>query len=232
MGHRASSNPFLAPLAPTASPFGSATTAPPLPPGVPAPAAFPLALPVPAFAAPVPAPAFGAPAAVPAPAFGAPTTLPSDAVEVVVDDMLMSADDATHDDAAPSRQELLLRAAELGPARMTWASIVLPADPILGEKMKPRVVERRARFRKIVKAAVGACAAFCLVATAATAVSAATGSSESGAKVTSTIKTAPATGEVPVETLDTTPRGKAPSKVTTTARPAPKAKLAKRTRRH
>lgn len=181
----------------------------------------------------LPAPAFGAPTAppAPAPAFGASSSVPSGAVEIVVDDMLMSADDATHDDAAPSRQELLLRAAELGPARMTWASIVLPADPILGEKMKPRVVERRARFRKIVKAAVGACAAFCLVATAATAVSAATGSSDTGATVTSSFKTAPATREVPVETLDTTPRGKAPSKVTATPRPAPKAKLSKRARR-
>lgn len=212
MGHRANSNPFLAPLAPTASPFESA--APSLPPGVPAPAAFPTAFPVPAPAT-----------------FGAPLAAPDVAVDVVVDDMRMSADDATHDDAAPSRQELLLRAAELGPARMTWASIALPADPILGEKMKPRVVERRARFRKIVKAAVGACAAFCLVATAATAVSAATGSSDNGAKVTSSIKTAPATRVVPVETLDTTPRGKAPSKITAAARPTPAPKFAKRARR-
>ncbi|MBX3222185.1 MAG: hypothetical protein KF795_16830 [Labilithrix sp.] len=208
MGQRANSNPFLAPFAPTANPFGVAAT-----------------IPEPPFAVPVPAP-FPPPAA-----FGVAPATPSGAVDVVVD-MQMSADDATHEDAAPSRQDLLLRAAELGPARLTWESIVLPTDPILGEKMQPRVAERRARFRKVVKAALGACVAFCVIATAATAVSAVAGSSHAAAaNAAASIKTAPAAGVVPVETLDATPRGKAPSKVTATARPTPAPKFAKRARR-
>lgn len=138
---------------------------------------------------------------------------------VIVNDMAMSVDDATHEDAAPSRQDLLQRAAELGPSRMTWENIVLsPTDPILGEKMKPRVAERRARFRRVVKVALGACVAFCLVATAATALS-------SNGKTTSTVgakKTAPAAGIVPIEKLEITPRSKAQRVVVATARPSKK----------
>ena len=133
-------------------------------------------------------------------------------------DLRMSADDATYEEAAPSRQDLLQRAAELGPARMTWASIVLPADPILADKMQPRVAERRARFRKVVKVALGACVAFCLVATAASAVSST--STQSSASSTM-VKTTPASGVVPVEKLEVVMRTKAPSKVTAAVRPRP-----------
>ena len=153
--------------------------------------------------------------------FAAPA--PSAGIDVVVDDMRVSPDDATYEDAAPSRQDLLKRAAELGPARMTWENIVLaPTDPILGEKMQPRVAERRARFRKIVKVALGACVAFCLVATVASAVSS-TSSSSSSSATSSALKTAPASGVVPVEKLEVVLRTKAPSKVTAAVRPrAPK----------
>lgn len=64
-------------------------------------------------------------------------------------------------DAGPSKNVLLERAA-LGPARPTWASMALPIDPVLGEKMHPRVAERRARFRRVVKVTLGACVALCL----------------------------------------------------------------------
>ncbi len=133
--------------------------------------------------------------------------------------MRMTADDATYEEAAPSRQDLLQRAAELGPARMTWENIVLPADPILGEKMQPRVAERRARFRKIVKVALGACVAFCLVATVASAVSSTSASSSTASTSSATVKTAPASGVVPVEKLEVVMRTKAPSKVTAAVRP-------------
>jgi hypothetical protein len=147
---------------------------------------------------------------------------PSAGIDVVMDDMRLSPDDATYEDAAPSRQDLLQRAAELGPARMTWENIVLqPTDPILGEKMQPRVAERRARFRKVVKVALGACVAFCLVATVASAVSSSSSSSSATSSPPSTVKTAPASGIVPVEKLEVVMRTKAPSKVTAAVRPRP-----------
>jgi hypothetical protein len=134
-------------------------------------------------------------------------------------DMRMSVDDATYEDSAPSRQDLLQRAAELGPSRMTWESIVLsPTDPILSKKMQPSVVERRARFRKVVKVALGACLAFCLVATVASAFSSNDTSSSKASASTSTVgKTAPAQGVVPVEKLEITKRGKATREATATA---------------
>ena len=118
----------------------------------------------------------------------------------------MHFDDATHDDAAPSRQELLERAAELGPRR-TYASILLPADPILSWKMQPHVARRRARLRAVVKVAVGACVAFCLfAATRASAMS--SRPSPSDAPVAAAI---PAQSVVPVEKLEQTETTKAPS---------------------
>jgi hypothetical protein len=142
-------------------------------------------------------------------------------------DMRMAIDDATYEDTAPSRQDLLQRAAELGPARMTWESIVLPSDPILKKKMQPSVVERRARLRMVVKVALGGCVAFCLVALVASAVSSSDSpSSKSSASTTSAVvtKTAPAMGVVPVEKLEITQREKAVHgrEVTATVRPATK----------
>ena len=151
-----------------------------------------------------------------APATEAPATVPTMAAPRDV----MLFDDATHDDAAPSRQDLLQRAAELGPPRLTLENIMLsPTDPILGEKMQPRVAERRARFRKIVKVAVGACVAFCVVAIGATALS--TSPAHASSSSHSATKTVPATGVVPVEKLEIVSRTKAPSHhVTAAARPA------------
>jgi hypothetical protein len=127
-----------------------------------------------------------------------------------------------HEEAAPSRQDLLQRAAALGP-RMTWASIRIDSsDPILGAKMLPRVVERRARFRRVVKVALGACVACCMVATVASAFSSTTApdtSSPSAARNAST---------VPVETLELGERTKAPGHVVATIRPASAPKHAKR----
>jgi hypothetical protein len=113
---------------------------------------------------------------------------------------------APDDAPPPSRKDLLERAASLGPARMTWESIILPSDPILKTKMQPHIAERRARFRKVVQAAVGACVAFCFVATAESVFSSAEHS------VASSIKNAPATGVVPIEKLDIAARTKAGSK--------------------
>jgi hypothetical protein len=146
---------------------------------------------------------------------------PPPSVDVMMDDMRMLDTDATTEDAAPSRQDLLQRAAELGPSRMTWENIVLaPTDPILGEKMQPRVAERRARFRKLVKVALGACVAFCVVATGATALSSSSPSTSSSASTSSLTKTAPAAGVVPVEKLEQATRTKAPSHVTAAVRPS------------
>lgn len=122
--------------------------------------------------------------------------------------------DFDEEDYAPSRQTLIRRAAELGP-RMTWASIRLqPSDPILGAKMQPQVIERRARFRKVVKVALGACVAFCMIATVASALSSSTASAGTTASAVS--RHTPATS---VEKLDVLERTKAPSHVVA-ARPA------------
>jgi hypothetical protein len=146
---------------------------------------------------------------------------------MVVDVMRMNVEDATHEDAAPSRADLLQRAAELGPPRLTYENILLaPTDPILADKMQPRVAERRARFRTMVKVALGACVALCVIGTAASALS-------SGHPATSTASTSakvvPATGVVPIEKLDLPTHTKA-SHTTAAARPvaAPAPKLAKR----
>jgi hypothetical protein len=134
---------------------------------------------------------------------------------------IMLLDDCTHEDAAPSRQDLLQRAAELGPARLTWENIVLaPTDPILGEKMQPRVAERRARFRKVVKVALGTCLAFCVVATAATALSSGPPKASASSSVSKTHVAATRSAVVPVEKLDQVTRTKAPSHVTAAIRPA------------
>lgn len=88
----------------------------------------------------------------------------------------LTVDDATTDDAAPSRLALLQRAAELGPGpRLSLDNIgMAPTDPILAKKREPGVIERRTRFRRVVKVALGLCAGFCLFATAATALSSST----------------------------------------------------------
>jgi hypothetical protein len=138
--------------------------------------------------------------------------------------------EATYEDAPSrgelSREELLMRAAELGPSRRTWESIVLsPTDPILADKMQPRVRERRARFRRIVKLTLGACVAFCLVATGASLMSS---GNLANAASSPAHKTAPAIAEVPVEKLEMPTRGKASRGVTAAVRSPFKAWAAKR----
>jgi hypothetical protein len=114
--------------------------------------------------------------------------------------------------SAISRNELLERAAAFGPARTTWASIVLPADPILDQKRQPRVAERRERFTRMVKVGFGACVAVCVVALGVGAFSAdlsfssAASASSSSAALS---KTVPPRGIVPVEALDRAKHAKA-----------------------
>ncbi len=74
-------------------------------------------------------------------------------------------------DAAPSARDLLARAARLGPARPTLESILMPSDPVLGQKQQPAIAARRMRFTRIVKATLGACVALCVAALTATAMS-------------------------------------------------------------
>jgi len=139
-------------------------------------------------------------------------------------------EDADYEDAAPSRHDLLQRAAELGPPRMTWASIAFQeADPILGEKMLPRVAERRERFRKIVKVGLGACVAFCMLAAVVSAISSTSSTSdETPARASSLGKTAPIVGVVPIEKLEVAMRTKAPGHVVAAVRPTPAPKFVKR----
>jgi hypothetical protein len=112
--------------------------------------------------------------------------------------------------SAISTNELLERAAALGPARMTWESIVLPADPILDEKRQPHVAERRERFTRMVKIGLGACLAVCVIALGVSALSSSNSSSASAAAPSSEAlgKTIPSKGIVPVETLGGTVHAK------------------------
>ncbi|MDB4938914.1 MAG: hypothetical protein JWP87_5886 [Labilithrix sp.] len=112
--------------------------------------------------------------------------------------------------SAPSASELLERAA-LGPARMTWESIVLPADPILDEKRTPHVAERRARLTRVVKYTLGACLGVCVVALGVSALSGGSSSTtESGSAASESVgKTVASKGIVPVEPFDGTKHAKA-----------------------
>ena len=114
--------------------------------------------------------------------------------------------------SAISASELLERAAAMGPARMTWESIVLPADPILDEKRQPHVAERRERFTRMVKIGLGACLAVCVVALGVSALSGDGSSSSSSSSATassSEARTIPAKAIVPIEPFDGTRHGKA-----------------------
>lgn len=104
--------------------------------------------------------------------------------------------------SAPSAKDLLRRAAELGPPRMTWASIVVTSDPVLDEKRQPHVAERRARFTRVVKGALGACVALCVLAVGVNAIS---GGSDAHAATSSSpavARTVPAKAVVSVEQLE------------------------------
>ncbi|MFO0736113.1 MAG: hypothetical protein U0270_09545 [Labilithrix sp.] len=134
----------------------------------------------------------------------------------------ISVDDTTTDDAAPSRLALLQRAAELGPGpRLSLDNIgMAPTDPVLAKKREPGVIERRARFRRVVKVALGLCAGFCLVATAATALSSSKAPESAGTSVAHS--TAPASVVSEKETLEVAVTTKA-EKATAEKAPAPAA---------
>lgn len=163
-----------------------------------------------------------------------PVQAASGSVDVMVEDSLAD----THSDApvaldahAPSTHDLLARAARLGPARPTLESIVLPNDPILLEKMQPAAAQRRARFRKVVKATLGACLAVCVAAIGASALSPSEASASQSSSGSSTVaRTAPAHPLVTIEKLDDAKRGKAVTshQVTANAAAAVKAKIGKR----
>lgn len=156
--------------------------------------------------------------------FAAPASTPNHAPPVVVDHAAVTDDT---NDQAPSREELLKRAAELGPPRASWASIVShPSDPVLGAKMQPRVAARRARFRKFVRIALGACAACCVIALGVTLVQP---TNSHAAQTPTSRKTVPATAVVSVEGLEPRPTVKkssprSPNRATAAVRRAPKAK--------
>lgn len=135
----------------------------------------------------------------------------------------LTVDDATTDDAAPSRLALLQRAAELGPGpRLSLDNIgMAPTDPVLAKKREPGVIERRARFRRVVKVALGLCAGFCLVATAATALSSSKAPESSGSNVAHS--TAPASVVSEKETLEIAVTTKAEKTTTAEKAPAPAA---------
>ena len=114
--------------------------------------------------------------------------------------------------SSPSAEELLERAAALGPPRMTWESIVLPADPILHEKSTPHVAERRARLTRMVKLGLGACLAVCVLALGVSALSG-DASATPVAAADAGAKTVPSKGVIPVEPLDGTRHAKAVRRV-------------------
>lgn len=114
--------------------------------------------------------------------------------------------------SAVSTNELLERAAAMGPARMTWESIALEADPVLSEKRQPHVAERRQRLTRVVKMTLGACVAVCALALGVSALSALSGNSSAAAQTEpgpAVGKTVASKGVVPVEPLDGTKHGKA-----------------------
>lgn len=114
--------------------------------------------------------------------------------------------------SSPSAEELLERAAALGPARMTWESIVLPADPILHEKRSAHVTERRARLTRMVKMGLGACLGVCVLALGVSALSGDSSATRAAASE-SLGKTVPSKGIVPVEPFDGTRHAKAVRRV-------------------
>jgi hypothetical protein len=115
--------------------------------------------------------------------------------------------------SAPSANELLERAAAMGPARMTWESIVLVADPVLSEKRQPHVAERRQRLTRIVKVTLGACVAVCALALGVSALSGDASAATSSPAAAAAGKAVASKGIVPVEPLDGTKHGKAVRRV-------------------
>lgn len=135
-------------------------------------------------------------------------------------DMVMATDDATAEDHAPSRQSLLMRAAQRGPA-LSFDNIPMTStDPVLAQKTQPRVAERRARFRTVVKLALGACAGLCLFGTAATALSSSGPMAAASKHEVASHNSAPAAAIVPKETLEFPATTKAEKTATATTEKA------------
>ncbi|AKV01917.1 hypothetical protein AKJ09_08580 [Labilithrix luteola] len=114
-----------------------------------------------------------------------------------------------NDASAPSTKTLLERAAALGPARLTFASMVM-SDPVLLEKGTPQVAERRARLTRIVKATLGACVGVCVLALG---ISVFSGEPSAAASSSASVKT-PAKTVVSVERLSLASHGRAVKQVT------------------
>ena len=138
-------------------------------------------------------------------AFEAQPATPSGSVDVPVD-LEVRPPHASIVDAGPSAKSLLERAAAMGPVRATWESFVLPNDPILAAKFQPRVAERRARFRRVVKITLGACAALCFASLVASALG---GGSEAKASSAVAIERGgPSSAVTTVEKIDDAKRSK------------------------
>lgn len=105
-----------------------------------------------------------------------------------------------------SKDDLLERAAALGPIRTSWETYS-SEDPILSEKMKEHVALRRARFQKIVKGTLGACVGICAIALVVTLVSGGEGSAN--AATASGARTAQTVVEPSIEKLEIVKRGRA-----------------------
>lgn len=190
----------------------------------------PLALAAPPVSVPLaPAAPFAAPAA-PFAAPAAPVAAPvaaaipereafatqADSIEVEVGESIAHDGARTAYASAPSANELLERAAALGPMRMTWESIVLPTDPILNEKRQPHVAERRARLTRVVKGALGVCLGLCVLALGVSALSGDTTAVPVAAAATLG-KTVASKGIVPIERFDGAKHAKAARRVTPVA---------------
>lgn len=156
-----------------------------------------------------------------------PPAAPSGSVDVVFEQA---------PDAGPSKQALLERAARLGPARPTLESILLPNDPVLGQKLEPRIAERRMRFTRIVKGTLGACVAVCVAALVATAVSGEASAASPGPRDKAAARaSAPTTRLADVESLAGGVRAKVGTKgtaVTASAKAAAKPALVRSPKRH
>ena len=111
--------------------------------------------------------------------------------------------------SAVSTTELLERAAAMGPARTSWESIVLEADPVLSEKRQPHVAERRQRLTRVVKITLSACVAVCVLAVGVSALSGRSSGSAQTAAGPALGKTVASKAIVPVEPLDGAKHGKA-----------------------
>lgn len=115
-------------------------------------------------------------------------------------------------DAPVARPPALSSSADLAlfaaaPVRLTWESFVPHSDPVLGRKMEADVAQRRARFQRIVKVALGACVLLCVLAGIMSAVS--NEGSQSAGTAGNEISAGKTFVAASIEPLDAKPRSKA-----------------------